>query len=194
MSYAMEQGPRTHRITVDEFVRMAEDGRLAPDARVELIEGVIVDMAPIGTVHARDVDLIAERFILAVHGKAIVRTQGSVQLSDDTMPEPDIALLEFRADGYRYKHPGPADILLVVEVADSSVEYDFGRKLKLYARYGVQEVWILNVQTDTLHFFRSRTDVGYREQGSTQSPGVLPLPGLGLTVDLSGLIPPPTSE
>jgi Uma2 family endonuclease len=188
MSYAMEQGPRTHRITVDEYIRMAEEGLLAPYARVELIEGVIVDMAPIGTVHARDVDLITARFIRAVDDSAIVRTQGSVQLSDDTMPEPDIALLKFREDGYIDKHPGGSDILLIVEVADSSVDYDFGRKLKLYARYGVQEVWILNVQTDTLHFYRSRTDVGYREESSTRNPGVLPLPELGLTVDLSGLV------
>src|SRR3954454_23089637 len=98
MSYAMERGPRTHRITVDELIRMAEVGLLAPDARVELIEGVIVDMAPVGTVHATDVDLIAERFILAVHGKAIVRVQNPVQLSDDTLPQPDIALLKFRDD------------------------------------------------------------------------------------------------
>jgi len=188
MSYAMEKGPRTHRITVDEFIRMAEVGLLAPDARVELIEGVIVDMAPIGTVHASDVALITERFILAVHGKAIVRSQAPVLLSDDTMPQPDVSLLKFHADRYIDKHPGCADILLVVEVADSSVDYDFGRKLKLYARYGVQEVWILNVQTDTLHFFRSRTDLGYREEGTTQNPGVLPLPTLGLTVDLSGLM------
>jgi len=187
MSYAMEQGPRTHRITVDEFLRMAEVGLLAPDARVELIEGVIVDMAPIGTVHGRDVDLISKRLVRAVQDEAIVRTQGAIQLSDDTMPQPDIALLKFREDGYVHKHPAGSDILLVVEVADSSVDYDFGEKLKLYARYGVREVWILNVQTDTLHFFRSRTDVGYREEGTTRKPGVLPLPSLGLTVDLSGL-------
>ena len=187
MSYAMERGPRTHRITADEFQRMAKVGLLAPNARVELIEGVIVDMAPIGTVPQRDVDFISARFFRAVQDKAIVRTQGSVQLSDDTMPQPDIALLKFREDGYIDKHPDGSDILLVVEVADSSVDSDFGRKLKLYARYGVQEVWVLNVQTDTLHFFRSRTDVGYREEGSTQKPGVLPLPSLGLTVDLSGL-------
>ncbi len=187
MSYAMERGSRTQRITVDEFIRMAETGLLAPDARVELIEGVIVDMTPIGTVHARDVDILSERLVLAVQDNAIVRTQGVVQLSDDTMPRPDLAVLKFREDGYRHKHPGGADIPLVVEVADSSVDYDFGRKLKLYARYGVQEVWVLNVQTDTLHFFRSRTDVGYREEGSTRQPGLLPLPSLGLTVDLSGL-------
>ena len=187
MSYAMEYGPRPHRITVDEYIRMAEVGLLAPDARVELIEGVIVDMAPIGTVHGRDVDFVSARFVLAVQGTAIVRTQGAVQLSDYTMPQPDIALLKFREDGYVHQHPSGSDILLIVEVADSSIDYDFGRKLKLYARHGVQEVWALNVQTDTLHFFRSRTDVGYREESATQTPGVLPLPSLGLTVDLSGL-------
>jgi Uma2 family endonuclease len=187
MSYAMEYGPRPHRITVAEFIRMDELGLLGPEARVELIEGVIVDMAPTGPVHARDVDLIAERFVLAVHGKAIVRTQGPVQLSDDTMPQPDIALLEFREDGYIAKHPMPHQILLAVEVADSSVGFDFGRKLKLYSRFGVREVWVLNVQTETLHFFRSRTDVGYGEETATKKPGVIPLPSLGLTVDLSGL-------
>jgi len=194
MSYAMEQGPRTLRITVDEFVRMAQVGQLASDARVELIEGVIVDMAAIGTVHERDVDFICARFIRAVRDEAIVRTQGSVQLSDDTLPQPDIALLKFRADGYMHKRPGPSDILLVVEVADSSADADFGRKLTLYARYGVPEVWVLNVQTRTLHFFRSRTDVGYREEDSTTRPGVLALPSLGLSVDLSGLFPTSTSE
>lgn len=188
MSYAMEQGPRTHRITVDEFIRMAEVGLLAPDARVELIEGVIVDMAPIGPVHGRDVDLLSKRFMLAVGDDAIVRTQGPVQLNDDTQLQPDVAILRFRADGYIDRNPAGPDILLAVEVADSSVEYDFGRKLKLYARYGVQEVWVLNVQTGALHFFRSRTDVGYREEGSTREPRLIPLPSLGRTVDLSGLV------
>ena len=188
MSYAMEQGPRTHRITVDEFIRMAEVGLLAPDARVELIEGVIVDMAPIGSVHNRGVDLLSLRFMRAVGDRAIVRTQGSVQLNDDTLPHPDIALLRFREDGYIGKHPRGSDILLIVEVADSSADYDLGGKLKLYARYGVQEVWVLNVQTDTLHFFRSRTDIGYREETSTQRPGITPIPSIGLTVDLSGLM------
>ena len=188
MSYAMEHGPRTPRITVDEFIRMDEEGLLAPDARVELIEGVIVDMAPIRPVHGRDVDFLSSRFMRAVGDRAIVRTQGAVQLSDDTMPQPDIALLRFREDGYVTKNPRSSDVLLVVEVADSSIDYDFGRKQKLYARLGVQEVWILNVQTNTLHFFRGRTDTGYSERNSTQKPGVVPLPELGLTVDLSGLI------
>ncbi|MEJ0037015.1 MAG: Uma2 family endonuclease [Gammaproteobacteria bacterium] len=188
MSYAMEHGPRPHRITVDEFHRMAEVGLLAPDARVELIEGVIIDMALIGGPHGRAVDHICERLILAVHGRAIVRTQGAVELSRLCEVQPDIALLKHREDGYD-DNPEAADTLLLIEVADSSAGYDFGTKLKLYARYGVPEVWILSVGTGTLHFFRSRTDLGYSEEGSTTTPGVLTLPSLGgLTVDLSGLI------
>jgi len=187
MSYAMEQGPRPHRITVAEFIRMDELGLLAPEARVELIEGVIVDMAPIGPMHARDVAIIAERLILAAHGQAIVRAQSPVQLSDTTMPQPDIAVVKYQQDHYATNHPTPADVLLIVEVANSSADYDLGRKLKLYARHGIQEVWVLDVQADTLHLFRSRTEVGYREEITTKNPGVLPVSSLGLTVDLSGL-------
>jgi Uma2 family endonuclease len=152
-----------------------------------LIEGVIVDMAPIGPMHARDVEIIAARLILAVGEKAIVRAQSPVQLSDTTLPQPDIALVKYQQDHYATTHPTPSDVLLVVEVADSSADYDLGGKLKLYARHGIQELWVVDVQTDTLHLFRSRTDVGYREEMTTKSPGTLPLPSLGLTVDLSGL-------
>jgi Uma2 family endonuclease len=152
-----------------------------------LIEGVIVDMPPIGPPHARHVDFISARLFRAVQDNAIVRTQNPVQLSNDTMPQPDISLLQFREDGYVHKHPTGSEILLVVEVADTSISFDFGRKLKLYARFGIQEVWVFNVQTDTLHFFRSRTDLGYSEETTTQKPGLVPLPSIGLTVDLSGL-------
>jgi Uma2 family endonuclease len=186
MSYAMEQGPRTHRITVDEFHRMAEVGLLAPDARVELIEGVIIDMAPIGGTHGKCVDLINERLVLAVHGRAIVRTQGAVELSRTCEVQPDVALLRHRQGGYS-DNPEAPDTLLVIEVSDSSTEYDFDTKLKLYARYGVPEVWIFNIRTARLHFFRSRNHLGYAEETSTTAPGLLPLPSLGLTVDLSGL-------
>jgi Uma2 family endonuclease len=188
MSYAMERGPQTHRITVDEYHRMAEVGLLAPDARVELIEGVIIDMAPIGSAHGRCVDHLNERLVLAVHGRAIVRTQGAVELSRFSEVEPDIALLRFQREGYGEANPLGPDVLLVIEVADSSVEYDFGTKLELYARYRVSEVWILNLRTKVLHFFRSRSDLGYAEKDETRAPGVLPLPSLGLTVDLSDLI------
>ncbi len=131
---------------------------------------------------------MSERFILAVHSKAIVRTQGAVELNRWCEPQPDLAVLKFREDGYSKANPLPADILLVIEVADSSAQYDFDTKLKLYARYGIPEVWVFDVRQATLHFFRSRRDFGYAEESSTRAPGVLPLPSLQLTVDLAGLV------
>ena len=190
MSYAMEQGPRQHRITVDEYHRMAEVGLLAPDARVELIEGVIVDMAPIGSPHCAVVDLLNKLFTHGVKDDAIVRTGGAVRLSRWTEPQPDIALLEPREDYYRHAHPGGSDLLLIVEVSDSSLRYDLDTKSKLYARYGVQEFWVVDVNEDVMHFFRQRTDVGYADVSSTDRPGTVPIPSLGVSIDLSELFEP----
>ena len=184
----MNQWPQPHRLNVDEYYKMAEAGQLAPDARVELIEGVIIDMAPIGSTHGRYVDFINERLVLAVHGRAIVRTRGALELSRWCEVQPDVAVLKFQKEGYDDSNPQGPDVLLAIEVADSSAEYDFGTKLQLYARYGVPEVWILGVRTATLRFFRARNDLGYAEQSETQSPGAILLSSLGLTVDLSGLI------
>jgi Uma2 family endonuclease len=188
MSYATEQWPRPHRFTVEESCRIAEIGLLSPDVRVELVEGLLFDMGPPGPAHESHVDVLSEQCVLTTYGRAITRTHGPVQLSGNTLLRPDIALLKFREDGYAERHPGGPDILLIIEVADSTIEYDFGGKLALYARHGVQEVWILDMRTYTLHFFRSRTDVGYGDQSSTRNLGIVPLPSLGLTVDLSGLV------
>jgi Uma2 family endonuclease len=107
----MSSAPRKHLITVDEYYRMAEVGLLAPDARVELIEGEIIDMVPIGIPHARAVSHLARLFTLAVGDRAIVRPQLPVRLSHRSEPEPDIAVLAPRADEYGRAHPVPADVL-----------------------------------------------------------------------------------
>ena len=187
MSYAMEEGPRPHRITVDEYHRMAEVGLLAPDARVELIEGVIIDMAPIGPPHCSAVDLLSELLVLAASGRAIVRTQGSVRLNRWTEPQPDIAVLKSPRGRYRLAHPSGKDIYLVIEVSESSLKFDLNAKAKLYARYGVPEVWVVDLNANVLHFFRGRTDLGYRDVSSTKTPGVLEVPSLDVTIDLSRL-------
>ena len=187
MSYAMEEGPRPHRITVDEYHRMAEVGLLAPDARVELIEGVIIDMAPIGPPHCSAVDLLSELLILAAKGRAIIRTQGSVRLNRWTEPQPDIAVLKSRLGRYRLAHPSGKDIYLVIEVSQSSLRFELNAKAKLYARYGVPEVWVVDMNDNVLHFFRGRTDLGYTDVTSTKMPGVLEVPSLGVTIDLARL-------
>ena len=124
MSIAMEDWPRRHRITVDEYHRMAEVGLLAPDARVELIEGAIIDMPPIGSRHASFVDRLTELLFVAVAGRAMLRCQGPVQLGDRSEPQPDLALFVRRKDFYEHRHPAAADTLLLVEVSETTLRYD----------------------------------------------------------------------
>ncbi len=128
-----------HRFTVDQYHAMAKAGILKKEDRVELIDGVIVAMAPTGNRHLATVDRISKMFHLAVGVRAIVRTQGSVTLDTRTMPEPDLVLLKWRDDFYESRPAGPEDILLIIEVSDSSLEYDRGEKLALYARFGIPE-------------------------------------------------------
>jgi Uma2 family endonuclease len=188
MSNAMEDWSRLHRITVDEYHRMAEVGLLAPDARVELIEGVIIDMAPIGTFHAVVVDRLNVLLVHAVGEQGIVRVQGPVELSRSTEPLPDFAVLKPRENAYRRAHPQGADTLLAIEVSDTTLRYDRHTKLPLYARHGVQEVWIADVNRACLHVCRSRTDVGYSDIQVLTDPGRLAIPLLDdVSVDLTGL-------
>ena len=106
---------------------MIEAGILHEDDRVELLDGEIIEMTPIGSLHAACVDCLTRFFVSACGDGAIVRVQNPVRLSTDSEPEPDLAILRPRADDYARAHPGPADVLLVIEVADSSLEYDRGR-------------------------------------------------------------------
>jgi len=125
---------------------MGEVGILAPDARVELIDGEIIDMPPIGHRHAAIVDTLAALLIRAVGDVGIVRTQGPVELGRRSQPQPDLALLKPRAGGYFDAHPRAADVLLVIEVADSSLAFDRDVKTPLYAEHGVPEVWVIAVE------------------------------------------------
>jgi Uma2 family endonuclease len=177
-----------HRITVDEYYRMAEVGLLAPDARVELIEGEIIDMLPNGSLHDGTVshlDALAHRI---AGDCAWVRCRGPVRLSLSSEPEPDLALLKVRDDHYKRSHPTGRDTLLIVEVSDSTLRYDREIKVPLYARYGVPEVWIVDLEHGQLHFHRSLTDGAYADMSFTARPGITAISALpGVTVDLSGL-------
>src|SRR5262245_60762383 len=120
----MAIAPIRHLFTVADYHRMVEAGILDEDDRVELIEGEIVDMAPIGRKHQARVDHLVELFVQRVAGRAIVRSQGSIRLNERSEPEPDVVLLRWREDYYADADAGPADVLLVVEVADSSLVHD----------------------------------------------------------------------
>jgi Uma2 family endonuclease len=188
MSIAMEDWPRRHRITVEEYHRMAEVGLLAPDARVELIEGAIIDMPPIGSRHASIVDRLIELVSHAVRGRAILRCQGPVQLGDLSEPQPDLALFAWREDFYEHRHPTAADTLLLIEVSETTLRYDRHTKLPLYARHGVPEYWIFDTQERQLDVFRSPTGAAYGELQSVRSPTVMPISSLpDVEIDLSSL-------
>lgn len=166
---------------------MAEVGLLAPDARVELIEGEIIDIAPIGSRHAGAVDRLAQMLIRAVGERAIVGVQRPIRLGTQSEPQPDLALLRPHPDFYSEAHPTAADILLLIEVSDTTWRYDREIKLSLYARHGIPEVWIANVDRKELHCFRNLQGGTYFSGTLLQADEVGFLSVIGMTLDLSGL-------
>jgi Uma2 family endonuclease len=184
----MEDLPRRHRITVQDYHRMAEVGLLAPDARVELIDGEIIDMAPIGDPHRGTVMLLDELLHEAVGKRASILCQSSIRLGEYSEPEPDLAILRRRTDSYRGKAPVGEDTLLVIEVSDTTWRYDRDTKIPLYARHGIPEVWIVDLPRPMLHFFRAPSGEGYTDESSTKTAAIVSLPGLpGASVDLRAL-------
>lgn len=187
--------PSRHLITVDAFHRMGETGILAPTDRVELIDGEIIDMSPIGVLHAAIVARLAMLFSQKLGATAVVWCQNPLHLDDVNEPEPDIAILRPRADFYTTAHPGPADSLLVIEVADSSLAYDLGVKVPLYARHGIPEVWVIDAATRCTRIFRQPVGHGYTHEASVEPheplscPGVADDAGKRLVVELARLLP-----
>ena len=162
--------PTRRRISVDEYYAMAEAGILGRDERVELIDGEIITMSPIGNEHAASVDTGTHFLSRLVGDKVIVRVQSHVRLDDHHQPEPDLTLLEWRDDFYRYTSPGPDDVLLIIEVSDSSLSYDRNVKLALYARFGIPEVWIANIPARVVETYTDPVDGEYTKRRS-YSPG-----------------------
>ncbi|MFO7285988.1 MAG: Uma2 family endonuclease [Gammaproteobacteria bacterium] len=187
MGTTMETWPRRHRITVDDYHRMAEVGLLAPDARVELIDGEIFEMAPIGKEHNSVVDQLTRLFVRAV-GDAIVRVQGSIRLGTTSEPQPDLVLLRPSADFYRSRFATAADALLVVEVSDTTLRYDRDVKVPLYARHGVLEVWIVDLSNERLLVFEEPEGGDYRRRDVVERPSRMSIAALPrVDVDLSAL-------
>ena len=153
---------RRHRWTVADYHRLAEAGILGEDDRVELIEGELYEMAPIGSRHAGAVDWILSKLSEMAGGRAIVRCQSPIRLGERSEPQPDLALLRPRADWYRDAHPGPEDVLLVVEVADTTAGWDREVKFPLYARHGIPEAWLVDLEAGRLEIHRGPGPEGYR--------------------------------
>jgi Uma2 family endonuclease len=150
----MPAGGSRRLFTADEYHRLIEVGILGEGDRVELLAGEIWEAAAIGSSHAGCVNRLTAWFAARVHDRAIVAVQNPVLLDDLSEPEPDLTLLRPRADYYSAGHPTPTDVLLLVEVADSSWELDRGAKLRLYAAAGISEVWIVHLAEKEIHLFR----------------------------------------
>ena len=177
-----------HRLTVDSYYRMAETGILPPGQRTELIDGEIIDMAPIGTRHAAMVARLGHLIdqVAAPHHQ--LRSQSPLRLGDRSEPEPDLMVLAWRADFYANAHPTPAAVRLLIEVADTTLRYDTQIKLPLYARHGVPEVWVFDLSSHLLHRWRQPQGDAYLLADSFDRGGVLTLDAApGLTLDLSGV-------
>jgi len=181
--------PTRHRLDVDAYYKMAEAGILERAARVELIDGEIIDMPATGSPHAAIVKRLNRLFTHAAPvGSALVGVQDPVRLDTFNEPEPDLMLLRPRHDDYRASHPSAADVLLLVEVSDSSLTYDRGTKLPLYARFGVPEVWIVDVAAAAVEVFRQPQQGAYswseRRRDGILSPALVP----EVAIDVAALV------
>ena len=168
--------PNRKRFTVQEYYQMADAGILHEDDRTELIDGEVILMPPIGDPHASNVDRTNRIFWRAFDDVAIVRCQGHIRLDEHNQPQPDFALLHPRPDFYKASSPTPADVFLLVEVADTTLRYDRRIKAPLYARTGIPEYWLIDVNDATITVYRDPAPDGYRvEQTLRRGDRIAPL-------------------
>lgn len=175
--------------TSADYHRMADEGIIPSSERVELIRGEIWKMSPINSPHAAMVNRLAELLILELAGKAVVSIQNPVRLDDFSEPEPDIVLAQFRKDRYRDRHPAPIDIFLVIEVANSSLEFDRGVKRSLYAQAGIPEYWIINLPQKQIEVYRQPEHGVYGMQEVLSKKEAAVCSVLDLTIQTDALFP-----
>lgn len=174
------------RFTVEQYHQMIESRILTENDRVELIQGEILQMSPVGRRHAACVDRLVELLVLQLASRAIVRVQNPIQLNNNSEPQPDLALLRRRPDFYSQGHPSPVDILLIIEVSDSSADYDRQVKVPVYAQDGIREVWLVDLNAQIIEVYRESSGNEYQVKqkfscGQTVSP--LSFPEFSLSVE-----------
>jgi Uma2 family endonuclease len=159
--------------TVDEYHLMAEAGILHEDDRLELLEGDIVPMSPVGIRHMACVNRLNDLFTHRLRRKAIVSVQNPVRLGDESEPQPDIALLKYQKDYYARQMPTAADVLLIIEVADSTMPFDRKVKHALYARALIPEYWIVNLIDNQIEVYRQPENGRYAQKLVVNYDGVV---------------------
>lgn len=174
--------PARLEFTIAQYRAMGEHGILPPDQRVELIDGEIIRMAPIGPPHAGILNRLLHALGRLCRDRAIISPQHPLEIDDYNEPQPDLCVLRWRNSFYADRHPLPADVLLLIEISDTTLRYDRSTKLALYARAGVQCCWIVNVADQAIAVFTEPTAEGYRREVRLR-PGeriALGAPGSGL--------------
>jgi Uma2 family endonuclease len=182
------------RFNVDEYYAMARAGILTEDERVELLDGEVVVMTPKGVRHAACVRRLTHTFSRRLAGRAIVQVQDPVRLEGYSEPEPDVALLKPPCKRYDNAHPTPDAVLLIVEVADTSLASDRARKLPLYANAGIAEVWIINVEARAIEVYRQPSGARYADVQHLREGSVTPLAFPGEAIDIDEILGPAPSD
>jgi Uma2 family endonuclease len=182
---ATQSQPR-RRFTVDEYHKMGDAGVFTEDDRLELIDGEIIKMSPINIPHAVCVDLLTMLFASHLIGRGIVRVQNPIFIDDINEPQPDLALLKQRDYLHQHQHPGAGDILLVIEVADTTVRLDRHQKIPRYAHAGIPEAWIVNITRQEVEVYSDPIGAKYRSIQRVGHGGVIILkamPDVTVAVD-----------
>ena len=177
--------PTRYKLTTEDYHRLAEVGVLAEDSRVELIEGELIEMAPIGGPHMAVVNRLTRLLVLAVGDLGVVSVQNPVRLPPFSEPQPDLAILNSHAGDAASAVPGAEDVLLIIEVADTTLIYDRTTKLNLYAKSGIAESWVVNLPSRCVEVYRAPTTDGYSNRSDfhlQDSLSPLALPSLRVRV------------
>jgi Uma2 family endonuclease len=183
------RAPARRRFDVDAYYKMAEAGLLGDARRIELIDGEIIDMASIGSPHAEITNRLARLFSRALRDEAaLVNVQSPLRLDAYNEPEPDLMILRPRAGGYRASHPNAADVLLLVEVSETSLAYDRTIKLPLYAKFGVPEVWIVDLAGGAVEVYREPKDGAYASRERLAKGFLTPVLTPAAAVDVARLL------
>ena len=176
-------------LTRAEYHRLGEVGILHDEDRVELLEGQLVQMSPVGPRHAGTIDQLMNIFVEIVGRRAQVRIQNPIVLDDGSEPQPDLVLARLPRAKYRTEHPHPDDILLLVEAADSSRDFDLGAKRELYARAGIGEFWVVDLTTNSVVVCRDPNDGSYRSARTVGTDGQLTVEALpDVTIPVEDLL------
>lgn len=177
------------RFTIDEYYRMAEAGILAAGERVELLNGVVIRMPPIGGDHATSVDELCWKIVKHLPDSVRVRVQEPIRIPPESEPEPDLVVVPYRPEAYRVSHPGPEDVLLLIEVAASTLRYDRDLKLPIYAAAGIREAWLFDLRHHRVLVNREPKDGRYTIQEIVERDGTLtPLAFPDLTLKVAEIL------